>query len=187
MDKDWKEYHQDTKTRSHSKLLEEALTHVRQKNSALDVGAGALVESKYLLSQGFKKVTAVDIVPFEQLSNPRFLFVQSSFEEYSFPREEFDIVNANFALPFCTPEHFSIVWSKMTSSMKKGAIFSGQLFGVRDAWSQDSSMTFHSNAQIQELLSNFEVLRYSEVEKEMPLSTSEMKHWHFYAIIFRKP
>jgi tellurite methyltransferase len=187
MEKDWKKYHNQTKERNHSKILAEALEHVDVRESALDVGAGTLSDSKFLLSEGFAQVTALDIEPFESLPDPRFTFIKSSFEEYDFPARSFDVINARFSLPFCKPEAFPSIWERMVGSLKTGGVFSGHLFGTHDEWASDPSMIFHTKEQVDELLSGFEILKEIEVEKEMPTAAGHMKHWHFFALIFKKP
>ena len=184
MSEHWKKYHQNTKDREPSKLLLEALQYVRNKDQALDLGAGALVESKLLLAEDFNEVTAVDVVPLENLDDTRFHFVESSFEDFSFPTNTFDIVNANLSLPFSKPEHFNEVWEKMKSSMVNEGVFSGQLFGVKDEWNkEDSEMTFHTRAQVESLLQGFKVKKLKEVEKEATLVSGGEKFWHIFAII----
>ena len=56
----WKKYYKDTEGRPPRKELIEALEFVQNRDSALDLGAGAMQDSVYLLSQGFKEVIAVD-------------------------------------------------------------------------------------------------------------------------------
>ncbi len=58
----WANYYNATSSKPPSRLLMRALEYVRKGNNtltALDLGAGALVDSKFLLDQGFI-VTAVD-------------------------------------------------------------------------------------------------------------------------------
>ena len=187
MNDDWIKYHQLTKDRVPSPLLKEALSFVKDKNTALDLGAGALVDSKFLLSTGFKKVVAVDIVPFELVINdPKFIFVKSSFSDYNFPVKEFDLINANFALPFSDPENFNPVWTKMINSLVVGGIFSGQLFGINDGWSTDTSMSFHTIDEVNKLLVDMEVIKLEEVEKDGSIATGGTKHWHIFPLILKR-
>lgn len=82
----WQNYYQDTKSKPPSKMLLGALSFVEDKSRALDLGAGASVESKYLLSLGFN-VTAVDQEEFpEQILDNNFEFIRSSFKDYEFPK-----------------------------------------------------------------------------------------------------
>src|ERR1041385_8620805 len=99
MDK-WQGFYEETKNRPPPRQLLEALSYVENKSKALDLGAGALVGSKYLLSRGFD-VVAVDQERFpEEIANEKFNFIQSLFKDYKFPKNNFDLVTAQFSLPF---------------------------------------------------------------------------------------
>jgi len=128
----WQEYYEDTKSKSPSKMLLEALPFVENKSKALDLGAGALVESKYLLSMGFD-VVAVDQERFpEEITNDKFKFVQGSFKDYEFPKESFDLITAQFSLPFNGKNGFTELWNKVVASLKTNGVFVGQLLVLND-------------------------------------------------------
>ncbi len=182
------------KATSHIKcrpLLREALPYVQGNIGirALDLGAGALRDTFFLLDAGFA-VTAVD-------SNPKILEYAKphenlsieicAFEDYSFPENSFDLVNAQYALPFGKPEIFETTFQRMISSLKDGAIFTGQLFGVEDGWAHKKEMTFCSAEQVSELLKGFEkVLVLREEKNSGPTAIGPEKTWHVFHIIARK-
>jgi len=56
----WPQYIEKTKNKPPRRLLVQALGFVKNKNAALDLGAGAFNDTRYLLQAGFKKVIAVD-------------------------------------------------------------------------------------------------------------------------------
>ena len=58
---DWQTYIKNTSKRAPRTLLVKALEYITEKNAALDLGAGALNESRLLIERGFKKVIALDI------------------------------------------------------------------------------------------------------------------------------
>lgn len=183
----WQGYYQNTKDKPPSKWLLEALPFVKNKVKALDLGAGALVESKYLLSLGFE-VVAVDKELFRgQIVNGKFTFVQSAYGDYAFPVGDFDLVTAQYALPFNGQSGFTELWEKIVSSLKPDGVFVGQLFGPRDEWNVDETkLAFHTRAQIEALLAGLEVLKLEEVEKDGKLANGSPKHWHIFHIIFRR-
>lgn len=182
----WQGYHEDTKSKPPSKLLVEALSFVENKSKALDLGAGALVDSKYLLSLGFE-VIAVDQEKFIEIPDDKFRFVKSLFNEYEFPNNNFDLISAQFSLPFNGKEGFNILMGKLIASLKPKGIFTGQLFGLNDEWNTpESELVFHSKNQVIELLSGMEVLKLEEVDKDGKLSNGTPKHWHIFNIIARK-
>src|SRR2546423_774466 len=85
-------------------LLIKASALAKRREHALDAGAGALNATKYLLSAGFAHVTALDASPHaqkvaEELPREQVNFVLSRFEDFAFPENAYDLVNAEFTLP----------------------------------------------------------------------------------------
>lgn len=182
------------KATSHIKcrpLLKEAFQYINEAGgkNALDLGAGALGDTFFLLEAGFT-VTAVDSNPkiLEYVKPNENLSVEiCSFEDYSFPENSFDLVNAQYALPFNEPETFKTVFQKMISSMKDDAIFVGQLFGTEDGWAEKETMTFLSAEQVDELLHNFKKVHVLREEKKMdPTASGTDKFWHVFHIVAEK-
>jgi len=184
----WQKHYEDTKSKPPSKLLLDALAFVQNKSKALDLGAGALVASKYLLSLGFE-VTAVDIEQFkETIIDDKFRFIQSNFKEYEFSESNFDLITAQFSLPFNGTIGFDTLWENIISSLTPGGIFTGQLFGLNDEWNvPDSKLVFHSRQQVEYLLSGMEILKLEEIDKDGKLANGYPKHWHIFHIIARRP
>ena len=60
----WMAYIQKTKGKSHTPLLEEALVHSTSMNRALDLGAGAMRDTAYLMGRGFKMIDIVYSEPY---------------------------------------------------------------------------------------------------------------------------
>jgi tellurite methyltransferase len=188
----WKDYVEQTKANPPRQLLVQAVPLVIEKSRALDIGAGALNESRYLLSQGFEQVLALDFEPHAQavadtLPSEHFSYVIRDVAKYAFPSQEFDLVNAQYALPFVKPQEFNRVLQNIYDSLKPKGIFTGQFFGDRDAWNvEHSGMTFHTKAEAMEVLSNCEVLYFTEEEAEKPTAAGASKHWHVFHFIVRK-
>ena len=109
----------------------------------------------------------------------------SAFEEADWP--ETDLVNSSFALPFCPPEAFPAVWSRIVASLRPGGRFCGQLFGDRDGWSGEEDMTFLARESLEELLDGLDVERLDEVEEDGRTAIGNAKHWHLYHLVVRKP
>jgi SAM-dependent methyltransferase len=136
-----------------------------------DLGAGALNDTKYLLEEGFQKVIAIDREPSvkelgQEINSEKLEIVISSFESFEFPENTFDLINAQYSLPFIPPESFNEVFKKIKSSLKTGGIFVGQLFGERDEWRDNPLMTFHTSEEVKGLLSGVEVIDLREEEKD---------------------
>ena len=173
-------------------LLVKAAELAGRKEHALDVGAGALNATKYLLSAGFSRVTAVDAAPraqkiAEELPPEQVSFVLSRFEDFDFPEAAYDLVNAEFCLPFMRPADFAPTFSRMLAAVRQGGIFTGQLFGPHDSWNvADSGMSFHSRAEAEAFFRGFERLHFEEEDHPGTTKLGEPKHWHIFHIIARR-
>jgi len=188
--KDWSDYYKATKTKPPRPLLVKVLEYVPDKGKAIDIGGGALNDTRYLLDQGFD-VTVIDKSPLmedeaKNIPNNKLHAYTASFEDFNFPKEEYNLASAMFALPFTDPEHFNKVFSKIKDSLKKGGVFCGQFFGECDEWKTNPHMTFHTKEQAQELLNGLEIISFKEDEKDDKTATGDMKHWHIFHIIARK-
>jgi SAM-dependent methyltransferase len=187
----WKDYFQNTKNNPPRPLLIKALEYVTEKGAALDVGAGALNDSKYLLSQGFQRVTALDKNDVAQevaktLPADTFEYIISSFEEFHFPQNMFNLVNAQYALPFIHPKDFKRVFEDMRHSLKKGGVFTGQFFGDRDGWKDNQNMTFVTREEAEQYLRDLEILSFEEEERDKKTAAGEIKHWHVFHFVARR-
>ena len=90
-------------------------------------------------------------------------------------------------MPFNNPETFPAVFANIVGSLKKGGIFTGQLFGNNDEWNRgDGKYNFHTKEQVQDLLSSLEIIELTEEEKDEPKANGVIKHWHIFNIIARK-
>jgi hypothetical protein len=168
-------------------LLIKAVSYVANKDAALDLGAGSLYDSELLLQEGFKEVVAVDQTPqFREISDTqgRFTYVEKQFSEYAFPENHFDLVSAQYTLPFVSPDEFGPLWLKVGEAIKEGGIFTGQFFGERDGWHKNADMIFHSIDTVRGLISDFEILVFEE--KEYTEEAPRQKHWHYFDLIIRK-
>lgn len=190
-DSNWKEYFEKTKNAKPRPDLINALFHVKNKNSALDFGAGALNDSAYLLSLGFKHVTAVDVNPvgmdvLENFPIENFSYKLVDFDSFEFPKNEYDLVNAQYSLPFSSKESLPNIFEKIKESLIVGGVFVGQLFGLNDEWSSNEKMNFHTKESAQKLLSGFNIISFEEEEKDSKTAMGDSKHWHIFHFIVYK-
>src|SRR5579863_6819789 len=99
---DWDRFYGFTQTSPPWPLLMRAAALAPKHGRALDLGAGAGRDTRYLLEQGFD-VTAVDAEPgavvlLAALPSERLHVVRSTFEDFAFAT--YDLISAQFALPF---------------------------------------------------------------------------------------
>jgi tellurite methyltransferase len=188
--KGWGEYYEITKNNPPSDLLIKALQYVTTKERAIDIGAGALKDTRYLLEQGFI-VTAIDISAAiaeyaQKLENSNLSYQVTSFDTFDFPETAYDIANASYALPFNSPDTFHSMFTAVKNSLKKGGVFCGQFFGIHDEWSSRRKMTFHTKEQVEELLKDMEIVSLEEVDQEGQMENGTTKHWHIFHVIAKK-
>jgi len=187
---DWPQYIDLTKNKPPRKLLVRALEYVREKETALDLGAGALNDSKYLVAAGFKTVIAVDIEKKLELSNGLdkniFIFKQIKIEDYDFPVDYFNLINAQFVLPFIASKEIGRVLDDILKSLRRNGIFTGQFFGINDDWRDRDGISCYSKAEIMDFFSGFEIIDLQEGEKNDQTALGGLKHWHLFHFIVKK-
>ena len=186
----WQKYINNTKNQEPKRLLVRALEFVKNKDTALDVGAGALNDSKLLQNNGFKKIYAIDIEKntesIKELDGQVFTFKKIAIEDYNFSANFFDLINAQFVL-FCINKNDLIrIIDDIKKSLRSGGIFVGQFLGSNDSWSNQSNVYTHSRLEAEEILSDLEIIDLNEEEKDAITAMGESKHWHLFHFIARK-
>ena len=78
-------------------------------------------------------------------------FIVSSYENYDF-NEKVCLINASFALPFCSPQNLQRVMERITHVIFTGGRFSGHFFGPNDSWAKEQTMSFTTKADVQGFL-----------------------------------
>lgn len=160
---------------------------------AVDLGCGEGRDTAELLRRGWrvlaidgqplaiellrKRVAASEVARLETRCQP--------FEDLTLP--ECDLVNASFSLPFCQPQHFDALWSKIRRAIRPGGCFAGQLFGDRDAWATLSDRTHHTRGQVERLIDGMKRLRFEEEERDGEDCHGRKKHWHAFHIVTQLP
>ncbi len=183
-----KDFLEATKNAVTSRLLLEALEHVSVKQTALDIGSGAFVDARFLANEGFS-VDAVDksenvvdyYVPTKGLN-----FFNIPIEDFKLLPERYDLVTAQYSLPFIHPDIFNEVFLKILYSIKKGGVFVGQFFGPEDEWSKNEKMTFLSLEEAVNHFSGFEILKSNEMKGMGKTAVGNEKYWHVIEIVTKK-
>ena len=188
----WETYSKVHANRKPREQLVSAIGLCDKKHSALDLGAGTLIESRYFLEVGFEHVIAVDSSPqskefAEHIVDERFELQNIGFRDFLFESEKYDIVNAQFSLPFYGSKDFTLFIENIISSLKTGGIFVGQFFGNRDEWNEsDTKLAFQTKEEILEMLKDLDIIEFEEEEKEGSTASGIMKHWHVFHFRVKK-
>jgi len=163
-----------------------------EERFAVDLGCGEGRDTVELLRRGWR-VLAIDAEAEaiarlrarpEVAGNDGIETAVSSFDEAAWPRTV--LVNSSYALPFCPPAGFEAVWARIVESLAPGGRFCGQLFGDRDEWATDPTLTTHRREDVERLLEPFERERFDEVEEDGETALGKPKHWHLFHIVARK-
>ncbi|MDE2173597.1 MAG: class I SAM-dependent methyltransferase [Patescibacteria group bacterium] len=188
---DWASYQTQTKGNAPRPLLIKGLQFVEHPGKALDMGAGALNETRFLLQRGFQ-VTALDreknIAQIAcELDSSKLTVVVSIFEEFDFPIEEYDLICALYSLPFIGPDSIPKVVGGICNALRPHGVFCGVFFGPRDSWNTpDSHMSFHTEKEIRTLLSPLQIISIDEREYDGETVSRNKKHWHIFDVIVKK-
>lgn len=185
--KDWTNYQNETYGDDVCKLLIEFLDNYKIDN-AIDLGCGSGNETVYMIKNGIK-VIAIDrqlnqdfILNRLSDSEKRLIsFKKSSFEDVELPKTK--LLTAFFSIPFCNPNNFDELWTKIYNSIEDNGYFVGQLFGDRDAWNVVESINTFSIDKVNEYLKNYNIIKLEEIEY---VRESDNKKWHFYDIMAQK-
>jgi tellurite methyltransferase len=156
---------------------------------ALDVGPGGGRDTAYLLRQGWR-VTALDASPFaatalRRMPRQRQLqVVIAAFED--FEPSAYDLVNAQFSLPFVPPAHFNATVRRLRDSVRPGGIMAATFFGEQDEWNiAGTELSFSTRAGIEDLFRGWDLIELTEIDEDSHTADGTPKHWHVFHVIAR--
>jgi tellurite methyltransferase len=199
---DWAQYYEITGMRPPRKTLLFALDAfdregpAEEPRRAADLGCGSGRDTIELLRRGWQ-VLAVDAEPdaiagltartdMPDDALARLDTAVSKFEDYELP-EGLDLVNSSFALPLVPGPDFPDLWDGILNALKPGGRVSCQLYGDRDSWVGDPSITFFTRGGIEALLNTLDIEMLEEEEDDSTTPRGTPKHWHIFHIVARKP
>lgn len=155
---------------------------------ALDVGAGAGRDTAYLLSRGWR-VTALDSSPsaaeaLERLAHSNLQVVVAAAQD--FPPSDYDLVNAQFSLPFIPRDHFEATVRRLRDSLREGGVVAATFFGKRDGWNvPENNLSFSTRADVEGMFTGLDLIELTEVEEDGYTADGSPKHWHVFHLVAR--
>lgn len=200
--RDWPAYFRAVSDKPPRDTLVRALNHFDAHPSsesprALDLACGEGRDSRALLDRGWH-VTAVDshplalellshsVSPAHQQRLSTSCMRMEDFATSTLAAQQFDLVNASFALPFCEPDSFPALWTSIVKVLAPAGLFAGQFFGDRDEWAPIRPGSHHSRQQVLNLLRPFTILLMDEVEKTGEDALGGTKHHHVFHILAQR-
>jgi hypothetical protein len=174
-------------------LVVEALKQVPFRyGRALDIGAGALSDTRYLLQAGMS-VDAVDIDPFTlrlaaRLKHPCLNAIHEDVRRTAIAPAVYALIVAVHVLPFLPRVDLRTTISVITDGLVEEGVLCGTLFGDRDGWvGKKSLITFVSKSEAASYFAHLLPAIFSEDEYDGIDAQDRPKHWHVFRFILRKP
>lgn len=216
--KPWGEYYERQADREPRPQLAQAIGRLQQDRlsldhkSALEIGAGNMIETRAMLEAGFGHVLATDMTDGAEEAAAslaldvndfgadveRLEFIKLRNEELAdqlLPESQ-DLVAAYYSLPFTHPAEFPRLWVALTAALKPGGVLSVTLFGDHDDWAlakladgqpRYPKMTFHTRSYTEAMLANWDNVQIHEREYDGKTTDGMPKHWHVYDVLATKP
>ncbi len=190
---DWNIFITKTKKLPPRKLLKDSLNHVKNFKNALDIGAGGLRDTRLLL-KNFNNVDILDSAEETRslcgkLRKKNFKVYTCDLSDYKYPKDKYDLINAQFSLPFINKSNFNETMGTILSSIHKSWVFVGNLFGYKDAWNKEKhqDINFHHIEDAQQMFNKFKKILIREKEyNKKAIITGEVEKWHVIEFIILK-
>jgi tellurite methyltransferase len=101
-----------------------------------------------------------------------------------FAYEEYDLINASYALPFVPSPRFTETMRRIITSLNPGGLLVCEFFGPQDSWNTPKSqMSFHTRANIEHLVKPLRIILLDEEQTRGRTASGEVKNWHIFHLI----
>jgi len=158
--------------------------------TAIDLGAGAGNDAKFLIEKGFK-VTCIDkeekskeITMSQITQNENLKFKLQEFEKLKLDKA--DLIYSCYSLHFCKPNKFDNMMNEIINNITTNGFFVGNFLGEEDGWYGNETMTFLSKEKVLGYFTDFEIKYYAEKKYIKDSVMGEKKNWHVFEIIAMK-
>jgi tellurite methyltransferase len=187
----WRKFIEITSGQQPWPQLVRAAEMFENPGDALDAGAGGGRDTAYLLQHGWR-VTAVDSSPSAAAALTRIhqgselQVVVSTIQDFTPAR--YDLVNAQFSLPFIPPPHFASTVRRLRDSVRPGGVMTATFFGPHDEWNvSGTELSFSTRAEVEQLFSGWEIVELAEDDEDGHTADGTAKHWHVLHLTVRRP
>lgn len=192
--KQWQSYHERVGEIPNPIVVSVLKEYVHTREGALDLGAGNLRDSKFLIKQGFKRVVAVDF------SQESYAFLTEGIELeicpiqiYEPEANTFDFAVSCNTLFFLTFRSVTEVFRNVFEGLRSGGVFACNVLGSEDDWGVcggGPSVSSFTEETLRSLCKDFKILDIGESRNHAHVNTPEglaNKFWHQWSIVVQKP
>lgn len=162
------------------------------RGRALDIGAGPLNDSAYLVRAGFS-VQAVDPDPQTRalaagLGTSDLEVVQADIRDFPIAAGSYSLIVAIHVLPFVPRSDLVRAAASIVAGLAPGGVLCATFLGLDDTWAgRRPLVNFLSRRQVEDLLSPLEPVELSEVRYDGINARGGPKRWHVHRCIHRQP
>jgi cyclopropane fatty-acyl-phospholipid synthase-like methyltransferase len=182
----WYNYYEQVGYHPNSFVARSLHEFVTGRGVALDLGAGNMRDSRYLLSHGFERVVAVDSsMDAKAYHSEGVEFCISRIEDYEIEPDTFDYVVSCNTLFYLDKESVQRLFRKVWVGLRPHGIFAGNLLGSRDDCVRSISPLFDfEREEVEALCEGFTVRAMEEVAQT---STFPYIMSHQWCLALQKP
>ncbi|NUS04092.1 MAG: class I SAM-dependent methyltransferase [Nonomuraea sp.] len=161
------------------------------RGRALDIGAGPLNDTLFLLELGFS-VDAVDTDPCTVAlaaarRHPRLTIVHADVRDMDIEAGAYSFMVAIHVLPFLPRADVVRLAVAMSDGLAAGGVLCCTFFGPEDAWAGRPGRTFLRAPEAGALFHRLEPVVLREERYDGVDARDEPKFWHVVRCVFRKP
>lgn len=182
----WGAYAHHVPSPAPRKMLIKSCDYLGQGGLALDLGCGNLRDSRHLLVRGFKVIGVDKKRPAKIVAHKDFKFIKKDIEKYTIDNNKYDLINAQFTLPFIKDDVGLI--KRVNKGLKNKGLFTGQIFGLQDEWNtkNNTKIHFYSKEDALKLLKGFKIIYFKEFKGVFNTMDGEEKYWNYFDFIVQK-
>ncbi len=195
----WDRYYKNKLNQPPHQVIVKALNLCKTPGKAIDIGFGVGNEAALMLNSGWQ-VWAIDREPKAiKIINQRkdikdtitLVAAIANFEENAIwdTLPQVDFISATYALPFCNRHNLEKVWTHIKQKLNSEGRFAGHFFGINYRGFTEKEikqMTFLTKEEILNLLQDFDIEYFQEVEEDSKSGTGKSIHSHIFEVIVRK-
>jgi hypothetical protein len=186
---DWGKYFEQIGNGPNEELVNALSAYNPNRSIALDLGAGNMRDSKFLVSQGFQRVVAVDTSPLVlNYAVPGIEVQISDINQFCAVPGTVDLVVSFNSLFFLPNKKLMELFLRVYQCMAPGAYFVFNALGPEDGWVKEGRKDVYPIPleKLSLYVSPFKVVEANEVKGYGKTTRGREKFWHVWRVVLRR-